>query len=314
MFDICSLDKDSNWFADAVAKLVGKGNHTLFWKEVWIDNQPLYVRFPRIFGISNQKTNTIFSMGSWVDGEWRWNFSWRRTLFVWEVPIFEEFLGVIHHFVPSGVEDKWVWRLNVDEGFSVHDCYDLLYRKFRDNTGVNWCDGYVFANIWKCGAPSKVCAFSWQALLGRIQTKENLCKRQVLHEHQTICVFCRVEVETTIHLLFHCAFSSKVWYGIMRWLGLVIIPPPSLASSFGSIVEHGRGKRGKKALAIIWCSFLWAVWKCRNEMVFNNKVADIVETIELVKFQEWKWFIGRVAKSPYLLYEWNWSPLDCFMC
>jgi hypothetical protein len=311
--DICTLDKDSNWFVEAVVKEVGNGNNTLFWKEVWIGNQPLFVQFPRIYGISNQKSNTILSLGSWVDGVWSWNFSWRRNLFEWEVPMFEEFLGLIQHFVPAAHEDKWVWRMNVEDGFSVRDCYDLLYRKFREHGGVDRCDGFAFEKIWKCGAPSKVCAFSWQAILGRIQTKENLCKRRVLQPNQTSCALCGVGVETTIHLILHCNFSSKVWYGVMRWLGYVIIPPLSLSSSFGSLVEYGRGKRGKKCLAIIWCSFLWAVWNSRNEKVFNNKDVGVVETIKQVKFQAWKWFIGRIAKSPCLLYEWNWSPVDCFM-
>jgi hypothetical protein len=66
-------------------------------------------------------------------------------------------------------------------------------------------------------------------------------------------------------------------------------------------------------LAIIWCSFLWAIWRSRNERVFNNKEVDMRDIIEQVKFQSWNWFIGRVAKFPCLLYEWNWSPLDCFM-
>jgi hypothetical protein len=58
---------------------------------------------------------------------------------------------------------------------------------------------------------------------------------------------------------------------------------------------------------------LWAIWRSRNERVFNNKEAVIGDIIDRVKFQSWNWFIGRVAKFPCLLYEWNWSPIDCFM-
>ncbi|KAK2429515.1 hypothetical protein P8452_43119 [Trifolium repens] len=250
-------------------------------------------------------------MGSWEGEVWRWNFSWRRDPFTWEIPIQDDFLVLIHQFVPSVYEDKWVWRMNVEGGFSVHDYYELLFRSFRETHVVDRCEEVAFERVWKCGAPSKVCAFTWQVLLGRIQTTENLWKRRVLQQHQTNCVFCGVSLETTIHLFLHCPFSSKVWYGLMRWLGFVIIPPPNWVSSFGSLVDHGRGKMGKKGLAIIWCSFLWSIWKIRNDCVFNNIVADVVETLDHAKFQAWKWFMGRVAKSPYLLYEWNWSPLDC---
>jgi hypothetical protein len=79
------------------------------------------------------------------------------------------------------------------------------------------------------------------------------------------------------------------------------------------LVSYGRGKRGKECLALIWQSVMWSIWKFRNDGVFNNKVVTIDEVVDHIKFQSWKWFIGRVAKIPCLLYEWQWSPVDCFM-
>jgi hypothetical protein len=45
----------------------------------------------------------------------------------------------------------------------------------------------------------------------------------------------------------------------MRWLGFVIIPPPNLVSSFGSLVDHGRGKMGKKGRFDNYLVFLFMV-------------------------------------------------------
>jgi hypothetical protein len=39
--DICSLDKNNNWFAEVVEKRVGNGNLTSFWGDVWVGNQSL---------------------------------------------------------------------------------------------------------------------------------------------------------------------------------------------------------------------------------------------------------------------------------
>ncbi|MCI14188.1 RNA-directed DNA polymerase (Reverse transcriptase), partial [Trifolium medium] len=39
--DICNLDKDTNWFSEAVEKKVGDGTLTKFWTDMWIDNQTL---------------------------------------------------------------------------------------------------------------------------------------------------------------------------------------------------------------------------------------------------------------------------------
>ncbi|GAU40168.1 hypothetical protein TSUD_292720 [Trifolium subterraneum] len=128
--DICNLDKDSSWFVEAVEKRVGNGNLTAFWTDTWIGDQSLQQRFPRIYGISNQKESTIFNMGRWVENTWSWEFDWRRNLFVWEEPIKAEFLDVINQFVPSERDDLWLWRENKDDGFSVKSCYDMLQNKF----------------------------------------------------------------------------------------------------------------------------------------------------------------------------------------
>ncbi|MCI03681.1 RNA-directed DNA polymerase (Reverse transcriptase), partial [Trifolium medium] len=46
---ICNLDKDTNWFSEAVEKRVGDGILTYFWNDVWMGNQALRHRFPRIY-------------------------------------------------------------------------------------------------------------------------------------------------------------------------------------------------------------------------------------------------------------------------
>jgi hypothetical protein len=310
--NVCTLDKDSNWFAEAVVKRVGVGNRTLFWKEVWIGDLTLQDRFPRIFNISEDKDNTISSLGFWERDVWRWAFNWRRALFEREVPMFADFSEVVQGFTPSDRDDVWLWKENMDDGFSASSCYLLLVDKFRGTRVLDDCVGFAFSKVWKCGAPSKVCAFAWQALLDRIPSKENLRKRHILQPPQSVCVLCGLMEESTVHLFLHCEYSSKVWYKIMNWLCLVIIVPPNLCSSFGSLLSSGRDKKEKICLATIWNSFLWSIWKFRNDCVFKNKLVVFEDLVDHVKFQSWKWFIAKVARSPCLLYEWNWSPRDCF--
>jgi hypothetical protein len=260
----------------------------------------------------DQKVGSVSSMGTWFDNDWRWVLSWRRDFFQWEIPIYEEFLALIQQFVPSVEDDRWLWRDSREEGFSVKSCYLLLVRNFREHNIMDPTSVFVFSKIWKCGAPSKACAFVWQMLLDRIQSKENLWRRRIIQQQATSCVFCDSAVESTIHLFLHCPVSSKVWYEIMRWLGVNVIVPHNLVSAFATLVSYGRGKRNTDCLALIWVSFMWSIWRFRNNVVFNNKVLIIEELVDYIKFQAWKWFVGRVAKSPCLLYEWQWSPSDCF--
>lgn len=41
--------------------------------------------FPRLFGVSMQKSCSILQMGSWHDNIWSWNLRWRRALYEWEL-------------------------------------------------------------------------------------------------------------------------------------------------------------------------------------------------------------------------------------
>jgi hypothetical protein len=56
---------------------------------------------------------------------------------------------------------------------------------------------------------------------------------------------------------------------------------------------------------------MWVIWSVRNNYIFNNVAVTAHEIVDQIKMLSWKWFIGRIAKGPCLLYEWNWS--NCIM-
>jgi hypothetical protein len=104
--------------------------------------------------------------------------------------ILDEFVNLIHQFVPGDYDDKWLWKENSEEGFSVKYCYNLMYRGLREQVLLNPCAVCAFSNLWKCGEPSKVCVFSWKLQLDRIPTKVNLWKRGVIEFQHINCVLC----------------------------------------------------------------------------------------------------------------------------
>jgi hypothetical protein len=175
------MDKDSTWFKNAIGKKVGNVDSTSFWNEKWIGDQTLRQRFPRLFGISLQKDELICNMGRLGDGHWHWELNWRRNLFAWEEEQYHVFLDIIAPFMPTGQRDKWLW-LGDPQGFSVNSAYLLLVDEYRPPILSDPVMNLVFKNLWKCGAPSKVCAFSWQLLLDRVQTKDNLLKRRIIQQ------------------------------------------------------------------------------------------------------------------------------------
>ena len=66
---------------NGIRNLVGDGQNTLFWEDLWVGEQRLKQRFPRLFLMSLQKSSTIADYGFWDGGSWHWSLLWRREFF-----------------------------------------------------------------------------------------------------------------------------------------------------------------------------------------------------------------------------------------
>ncbi|MCI50309.1 putative non-LTR retroelement reverse transcriptase, partial [Trifolium medium] len=53
--DLCRLERGVNWFSQVVMKRMGGGNTIKFWKDIWVGDQTLEQRFPRLYGVSVQQ-------------------------------------------------------------------------------------------------------------------------------------------------------------------------------------------------------------------------------------------------------------------
>jgi hypothetical protein len=172
----------------------------------------------------------------------RWSFLWRREFFVCEVDIFGELEQVINSMVIKEVDDRWVWRPDVGNGFSVKSLYESLDHILLPRNVVSSSEEFAFRTIWKSAAPSKVSALAWQVFLNRIPTKENLCRRGILRTNETACMLCRDGGESVRHLFLHCDYAVVIWYSVCRWLGVVVVLPAEVVMSYGVLVGSGSNK------------------------------------------------------------------------
>jgi hypothetical protein len=172
---------------------------------------------------------------------------------------------------------------------------------------------FSFKNIWKCGAPSKVSALSWQVFLDRVPTKVNLYARNVIPNDEVRCPWCQVGAENSQHLFLHCSFAANIWYAVMRWLGVVVVLPPNVMLSYGGLVAYGTNKKLRKGFSLVWLTFVWAIWKFRNDRVFNNIIVGESVVVDYIQRTSWKWHLSKNAKGTCLLYEWVWEPGLCMM-
>jgi hypothetical protein len=110
---------------------------------------------------------------------------------------------------------------------------------------------FVLKYLWKCGAPSKVSAFSWQLLLDRIQTKDNLVKRRIIDTQQGQCDRCMLGPETALQLFLHCDYAARIWYEMVTWLGFIIILPHDTVSSLAILLNCGKNKSENVGLCLV---------------------------------------------------------------
>lgn len=99
-------------------------------------------RFSRLFDLALFKEVSVFAMcqiGWGQRGEaWRWR--WRRGLFVWEEELVEELCLLLQNMtLQVDKEDRWLWRLESSNVFTVRSAYKVFWHKDIPLKGRSLC-------------------------------------------------------------------------------------------------------------------------------------------------------------------------------
>jgi hypothetical protein len=120
--------------------------------------------------------------------------------------------------------------------------------------------------LWKLKVPLKIRIFMWFLYKKVILTKDNLAKRR--WNGCKKCVFCDSQ-ETIDHLFITCPFARLVWRVVHFTFN--IPPPANVTNMFGNWL-NGVDKKTKVRIRVGVCALVWAIWNCRNDVVFNRAV------------------------------------------
>lgn len=110
--DLCNPYLSRKWCDQFNVKgfkwILGKGDMILFWKDLWIGDQVLSEKFPRLYSISNWKQCTV----KMVLEEWSISSSmrWTRELRVWEQQLEFVLDTIIREVVLSLRKDIVIWK------------------------------------------------------------------------------------------------------------------------------------------------------------------------------------------------------------
>jgi hypothetical protein len=315
--DICALESvvdGKNWLVDSMIRKVGNGSSTHFWKTKWIGEDSLSILFPRLFSLTLEKDSMVENLFERDVSGRRWSFAWRRPLFQWELDLLALMLELLESVILTTDVDRWCWVPDEEGIFSVNSAYKLLVNESRPLEDVVSEVPVVFSQIWESPAPSKVIAFSWQLLYDRIPTRDNLVVRHIVApEASRDCVGCVGALETSSHLFLHCGGVISIWYEIFKWLGIVVVIPPTVAVLFEVVRGAAKNKKIRQGYMLIWHATIWTIWKTRNNVIFANGSFNPKAMVDEIKVLSWKWCLARLKVPPCLFYEWTWDLGNCLL-
>jgi hypothetical protein len=142
--------------------VVGNGCRTSFWKNFWIGDGSLAVKFPILFDLTIDKDITVNKvLSSNFDA-----LSFRRRMTSNLQGFYDDLVALCSDYNLSNQDDKLIWNLG-NKGFTVNSLYK---KNSMDQIKVP----YRF--LWKSKLPQKIKVFFWLVIRNKILTKDNLKK------------------------------------------------------------------------------------------------------------------------------------------
>ncbi|GKE01600.1 hypothetical protein Tco_1389583, partial [Tanacetum coccineum] len=97
---------------------VGNGSSIRFWKDNWVGNGHLNMRYNRLFHLDSNENCLLSKRISNDNWSWNWN---RQSLGSRNEEDLEAMISEVCHVNVSNLPDSWQWNIAPDGVFSVHD-------------------------------------------------------------------------------------------------------------------------------------------------------------------------------------------------
>jgi hypothetical protein len=196
------------------------------------------------------------------------NLKFRRSLIQPELEDWDCLLDILESVHLCEGRDEMIWLLESKRRYSTKSLYRMMtFGGVKDSTMME---------VWKCKVPLKIQIFLWMAFHDRIQSAVQLRKRKWAGAKE--CKMCGA-VENTNHILFTCPVAAFLWVFLNETLILGAIPSSTAELE---LILLRRNHRFQSVL-FIFAGALWAIWKTRNALVFEDKTSAIIhKTVALL--------------------------------
>lgn len=194
----------------------------------------------------------------------------------------KELMEVIHHYnINPNRKDTMKWEQSSCGLFTVNSLTKLVETKdvIAD----------VIKIVWSKVAPPRAQFTQWLLAHKRNKTGSVLLRRGLLSREESVCIFCKKEIEEIGHIFSTCNHIWRLWEKIGNWwdINLVIHDDPSVnLESLPSLVP-------RKCDRIMWITLLyctiWTIWNDTNAIKFNGLSLDLNLMFEKIKHRSGSW-------------------------
>lgn len=294
---VMDLDATGKVPFNSINKKIGDGKDTLFWHDIWINDTPLNLQFPRLYALEVSKFVTVGDRWNGVNFTWNWRRSIRGGV---EDSQLRSMCDCIRNITIVNTPDKWRWSCDNMNIFSVNGL-----RKYIDRISL---PNHFTVTRWNKNVPRKVNIHVWRVLKDRLPTRFNLWFRGVQNIPIT-CPLCGNGIETIYHTLTDCIIARKVWQSIFKWLDLQVSYQLLPIDLLDSVDEMRMNSTAKSIIGTIIYTVWWELWRFRNESIFRTeKRRDNVLVDSIINFS-FHWYHNRNKKTNISWDEWLKNPL-----
>jgi hypothetical protein len=260
-------------FSRGVKYTLGNGRKIRFWLDTWSGGCGLNLVFPNLYAICNQQEWTIDR----VMRGGKINLTFRRGFGAVEENEWGELVDLAERVNITQQLDSVCWNLESSGKFTTASLYKELTFPGVSNTWM--------LNIWTATLPLKIKIFLWQICNDKLQTAEQLGKRNWTGPVE--CKLCG-KIESAEHLFLQCIVASFCWNVVRDALGWPT-RPVYMEEVWAKLIV-GPKKTSNNFIFLFDC-LSWSLWLIRNDFVFNNVLMsspDVSVFRTLSFMQKWK--------------------------
>ena len=232
---------------------IHNGRTTLFWKDIWLENELLCEKFPHLYSFVLNEDASVADMSSSHVPSHHFMLPLSVEAYDEREQILQTLASVDH---TSELEDIRIFAWG-NKQFTSAEYYNFIF------SGLSTKD--IYQKVWKSKAPPKLKVFVWLLIRDRLNTKDMIIRRQWNIEDGPYCVLCNSNIlESRDHLFFDCGFARRCWDTInITWDN-----NPDICVR----IATARGVFTVPCFMEIFSCVAWNIWKTRNDKIFRQMI------------------------------------------